>query len=184
VDRGADQRPRRVVVVGSTGSGKTTLAKTLAARLGYPYVELDSLHWDANWTPAPRELFRERVAAALDTDTWVVDGNYSMARDLVWERADALIWLDYSLRVIVPRLILRSLKRGIVRRELWNGNRERITELFSRNSLVVWALQTHAQRRREYPRVLAQPQFAQLQVIRQTSPGETARWLRAFVESG
>ena len=183
VNQGADQRPRRVVVVGSTGAGKTTLAKALAARLEYPYVELDSLHWDANWTPAPRELFRTRVAAALDTDTWVADGNYSMARDLVWERADTLIWLDYSLWVIVPRLILRSLRRGIVRHELWNGNRERITELFSPKSLVVWALQTHARRRREYPKVLAQPQFAQLRVIRHASPRETDRWLRTFAES-
>ena len=183
MDRGTDQQPRRVVVVGSTGSGKTTLAKELATRLGYPYVELDSLHWDADWTPAPRELFRARVAAALDTDTWVADGNYSMARDLVWERADTLIWLDYSLWVIVPRLILRSLRRGIVRHEFWNGNRERITELFSPKSLVVWALQTHARRRREYPKVLAQPQFAQLRVIRHASPRETDRWLRTFAES-
>ncbi|HEX5414033.1 MAG TPA: AAA family ATPase, partial [Chloroflexota bacterium] len=67
----------RLVVVGITGSGKTTLASTLAARLGYPHVELDALYWDSNWTPAPREVFRARVAAAIATDHWVADGNYS-----------------------------------------------------------------------------------------------------------
>jgi adenylate kinase family enzyme len=177
----ADTCPRRrIVVVGSTGSGKTTLAKALAARLGYPHVELDSLHWDPGWSPAPRDVFRARIATALTPDCWVVDGNYSVARDLVWESADLLVWLDYPLRVILPRLLLRSLKRGLLRQELWNGNREQLTDLFASDAPIRWSIATHSRRRREYPAILAQPQFAGLQVVRHASPGETDRWLRGF----
>jgi adenylate kinase family enzyme len=172
-----DNLPKRIVVVGSTGSGKTTLAKTLATRLGCPYVELDSLHWDPNWTPAPPDLFRARIAAAITPDQWVVDGNYLVARDLVWEGADTLVWLDYPLRVILPRLIGRTLKRGLLRQQLWNGNRERLIDLFAADGLIRWAIATHAGRRREYPAILAQPQFARLRVVRHATPGEAERWL-------
>ena len=175
-----DDRWRRIVVVGSTGSGKTTLAKALAGRLGYPFIELDALHWDPSWSAAPTELFRARIAEATSADCWVVDGNYSVARDLIWERADLLVWLDYPLRVILPRLIVRSLKRGLLRQELWNGNRERLLDLFAADAPIRWAIATHASRRREYPALLAQPQFARLRVVRHRSPGEAERWLRGI----
>ena len=88
--------PRRIAVVGTSGSGKTTLAHRLAERLGIPHVELDALHWGPNWTPVAADLFRERVAQALSGEAWVVDGNYSRVRDIIWTRADTLVWLDYS----------------------------------------------------------------------------------------
>ncbi|HEX5417829.1 MAG TPA: adenylate kinase, partial [Chloroflexota bacterium] len=124
-------------------------------------------------------VFRARVAQALAADRWVADGNYSAARDLVWGTADTLIWLDYPLRVILPRLLRRTIRRGVTGEELWNGNRERLTFLFTRDSLILWALQTHPRYRREFPIVLAKPEFAHLQVIRLASPRETEKWLRA-----
>jgi len=169
---------KRLVVVGITGSGKTTLSRTLAARLGYPHVELDALHWDPNWTPAPREVFRARIAEGLTTENWVADGNYSASRDLVWGAADTLVWLDYPLRVILTRLLRRTLRRGVTGEVLWNGNRERLTFLFTRDSLILWALQTHPRYRREFPLALARPEFAHLQVVRLGSPQATETWLR------
>jgi adenylate kinase family enzyme len=171
----------RIAVVGSTGSGKTTLARHLACRLNLRHIELDSLHWDPNWTPAPTPVFRERVTAALTCPAWAVDGNYSKVRDLVWARADTVIWLDYPLPLIFWRLSRRTARRLITREELWNGNRERFGEqFFSRDSIFLWALTTYRRRRREYPVLIAQPEHSHLTVVHLRSP-RSARRLEAAV---
>ena len=115
---------QRLVVVGTSGSGKTTLARRLAAALAVPHIELDALHWEANWQEAPVEVFRERTRAAVAAAAWAADGNYSVVRDIVWSRADTLVWLDYALPVILWRLLIRTARRVAWREELWNGNRE------------------------------------------------------------
>ncbi|HZR41011.1 MAG TPA: hypothetical protein VFB12_12885, partial [Ktedonobacteraceae bacterium] len=115
---------RRIVVVGTSGSGKSTLARQLGKLLSIPAVEMDALFWGPHWTPAPLSVLRERVMQALSGDAWVVDGNYSNVRDLTWGCADTVVWLDYSLWVVMTRLLRRTLTRGIAREELWSGNRE------------------------------------------------------------
>lgn len=173
---------QRIVIVGSTGSGKSTLAGEVARRLSARHIELDALHWEANWTPAPKEVFRARVAAALDGDGWIVDGNYGAVRDLIWPRADTLLWLDYPLWLNAWRLTWRIFSRGLRRTELWNGNREPIWEHFLpwERSLYVWLLRSHGRRRREYPAILARPEHAHLVVHRFGHPSEAERWLRAL----
>lgn len=169
---------QRIVVIGVTGSGKTTMAQQLAQRLGYPHVELDALHWDANWTMAPTDVFRERIAQALSGPAWVTDGNYSKARDLTWGRADTVIWLDYALPLILWRLTRRSISRVITRTELWNGNRETFSGQFlSRDSLYLWALKKYGKNRRDYPNLFSEPTYAHLRVIHLRSSRAAARWL-------
>src|SRR5215471_5891029 len=115
---------KRISVVGTSGSGKTTIAGKLAGILRVPHIELDALHWSANWEPAPDDLFRSRVREAVGADRWVVDGNYSKtARDLVWARIDAVVWLDFSLPVIIHRLLRRTIRRILTGEECCNGNR-------------------------------------------------------------
>jgi len=116
---------KRISVVGTTGSGKTTFARELAQRLGVPHVELDALHWEPNWTEAPLEVFRARVDLALRGEAWVIDGNYSKVRDIIWSRADTVVWLDYALPIILWQLLKRTLKRVFIREELWGKNRRR-----------------------------------------------------------
>lgn len=170
-------------MVGTSGSGKTTLAKALAARLAYPHVELDALHWDPDWQPAPTAVFRARIATAIAADTWVVDGNYSKkARDLVWGRADTLVWLDYPLRVVLPRLVVRTLRRSLTGEVLWNGNRERLRDFVGPDSLLHFALATHRRRQKEFASALALPAFAHLTTFRLGSPAAATAWLRG-VES-
>jgi len=143
-----------------------------------PHVELDSLNWGPDWTEVPVELFRDRVGTALHGDSWVVDGNYSKVRDIVWSRADTVVWLDFPLWLILWRLVRRTFQRTLTREELWGGNRERFREqFFSRSSLLLWALQTYRRRRRGYPQLLAKPEYAHLRQVRLQSPRETATWL-------
>jgi len=169
---------RRVAVIGTTGSGKTTLARAIAQCLGYPHIELDALHWEPNWVEAPLDVFRMRVDAALRGETWVTDGNYSKGRDIVWSGADTLVWMDYSLPVIFWRLWWRSLKRIVSREELWGGNRENAhNAFFSRESLFLWVLTSRPRHRRDYPALLQRSEYAHLKLIRLHSPRETGQWL-------
>jgi adenylate kinase family enzyme len=169
---------QRIVVVGTPGAGKTTLAEILAQRLGHPFIELDALFWGPNWTAVGTELFRARVAQALAQPCWTVGGNYSVARDLIWGRADTLIWLDYALPLSMGRLLRRSLRRMITREELWAGNRESWRDLFfSRDSLIYFALKTHYSRRRAFTQALGRPEHAYLTVRQFRSPRQTDAWL-------
>ena len=139
---GAEQgRPARFVVLGTSGSGKTTFARQLAAKLGVPHIELDALHWDPNWTEAPDNVFRWRIDDALSTSTgWVVDGNYHRFSDLTWAGVQALVWLDYPLWLTMARIVWRTVSRGVRRTELWNGNREsRRTGFLSKDSVILGA---------------------------------------------
>jgi len=172
-------------VIGVTGSGKTTVAAALALKLQVPHVELDALYWEPNWTMSDTEVFRTRVQLAVAGDGWVVDGNYSKARDLVWSRADSLVWLDYSLPVAFGRLFRRTIGRVRSRQELWNGNRERFAEQFlSRQSLFVWLLQSHRRYRSTIPTALAADAYAHLRVVRLRSPREARLWFQAIRRTG
>jgi adenylate kinase family enzyme len=171
---------RRVVVGGSTSSGKSTFARDLAARLGAPVIELDEIRHGPNWTETPEALFRERLDPLTAADTWVVDGNYSFARDLTWDRADTFVWLDYPLPLLLWRLIWRTNRRILRREVLWNGNRERFVNAYvSTNSLYLWVFRSYWKRRRNWPRLFAEPAYRHLAVHRFRAPGEAERWLRS-----
>ncbi len=169
---------RRVVVIGTTGSGKTTLARDLAHARGVPHVEMDAYRHGPNWTETPDDEFRLLLDHALRGHRWVADGNYSVAQSVVWTRATAIVWLDYTFGLVFWRLLLRTLRRGILRETLWNGNKENLfSHFFTRNSLFWWAVKSHWRRRRTLPQALAQPQYTHLQLVRLRSAREAARWL-------
>jgi adenylate kinase family enzyme len=173
--------PRRIVVIGSSGSGKSALASRLARSLRAEFVELDALHWEAGWTPATPQAFRARVERAIRAEAWVVAGNYQRVRDIIWSRAQAVVWLDYSLPLVFWRLNLRTLRRAVTREVLWNGNRESFWEhlqLWSERSLYHWLFKTYWRYRREYPLLFAQPEHAHLEIVRLRSPREGEEWLR------
>jgi adenylate kinase family enzyme len=171
---------KRVVVGGETSAGKTTFSRALASRLGVPVIELDTLFWGPNWTRAAPSEFRARVADRIAEDAWIVDGNYSVLRDLVWPRADTFVWLDPPFRVLLWRLFLRTNRRIRRREELWSGNRERFTNAYlSKDSLYVWLFRAYRRHQRDWPRALADPKYAHLQVRRLRTSADADRWLRA-----
>jgi len=160
---------RRVSVVGNAGSGKTTLGRALARHLAVPFVELDAVFHQRGWQPLPVEEFRRRVEAIVAGDAWVIDGNYSAVRDLVWARADTVIWFDLPRRTVMRRILVRTLSRAITRAELWNGNRESITGLFRldpNKSIIRWSWTQHAKYRGRFNEASGNPAYGHLSFIR------------------
>lgn len=173
---------QRVSVVGNSGAGKSTLARALAGLLGADFLELDSVNHQADWVPLATEEFRSRVAAAVAGERWVIDGNYSKVRDLVWARADTVVWMDLPRRTVTRRVIWRSVRRMALRTELWNGNRERWRYLFSldkEESVLLWAWQTHAATRAKFEAAMADPRNGHLRFVRLDSPAAMRRFLRS-----
>lgn len=163
----------RTLVIGPCGAGKTTFAQRLARATGVPHVELDALHWEPGWTSAPLDAFRARVDASTSGAAWVVDGNYSVVRDLLWPRATTAVWLDYGFPRVASRLLRRTLRRALLREVLWAGNRETLRKAFcSRDSILLWLLQTYGRRRRTTPELLRRPEYAHLRVERVRTPRE------------
>jgi hypothetical protein len=103
-----------------------------------------------------------------------MDGNYSStARDIVWDRATTLIWLNYPFRVVFWRALRRTVLRVANQEELYSGNRETFRQSFlSRESIILWAITTYHRRRREYRRILDEGVFPHLRVIELRSPAE------------
>jgi adenylate kinase family enzyme len=168
---------RRVAVVGSVGCGKSTLARELARRAKLPYVELDALRYQANWTKTAERAFYDDVVRVAGTDEWLIDGNYEITRDIVWVRAQLLVWLDYPLRLVLWRLLRRTGKRLLTREVFASGNRESFWRLFGRDSIFLWALRSHGPRRKKFAKLLATARYAHLRALRFHSPREVDAWL-------
>ncbi|MGN6576812.1 MAG: hypothetical protein ACTHKG_14115, partial [Nocardioides sp.] len=185
--RGCD----RVLVLGRTGSGKTTLARELAGALGVPHTELDALYFGPGFEKAPLPVLRDRTREAVAGGRWVTDGNKSAVRDIVWPRADTVVWLDYPLVVSLWRLGRRALWRTSVLRAEASGGADGSggssgslpRQLVAAASGVLVALRSHAGQRRRYPRMFAQPEHRHLAVVRLRSPRATRRWLARVTTS-
>jgi adenylate kinase family enzyme len=171
---------KRIVVIGTTSSGKSTLAKQLAEKIGGDYIELDALYWEPNWVAAELEVFRKRVETATSSQVWAVAGNYRRVRDLIWYKAEAVIWLDYSLPFLFWRLLKRTVRRWVTQEELWNGNRETFWwhfKIWSDESLFHWLFKTYWRRKREIPQLLSLAEHAHLKIFHFQTQKETEDWL-------
>ena len=171
----------RVVVVGCSGSGKTTFARQLARLLGAPHIELDALHWLPDWVPRPTDEFCTLVAPAVSQEQWVMDGNYRAVRDLVWSQATAVVWLNYAFPTVFGQVLRRTLRRTLTREELFTGNRESLRRSFlSRDSILWWVITTFRRRRRQYRALFDQPATVSCVYIEFRRPSEARRFLVAL----
>jgi adenylate kinase family enzyme len=172
---------QRISVVGNSGSGKTTIARGLAAALGIPHLELDAVFHQPGWQPLETSEFRRIVSEFTAGPCWVVDGNYSKVRDLIWGRADTVIWADPPRHRVMRRLLWRTLRRMATRAELWNGNREPWSNMFRldpEKSILAWAWTSHARYRERYLAAQADPANAHLRFVQVRTPADTAALLR------
>jgi adenylate kinase family enzyme len=156
----------RISVVGCSGAGKTTVATRLAEALGVPHIELDALHWGPNWSAATKAEMTDRVGRAIGGDAWVADGNYhGKIGTLVWERADAVVWVDPPRWRVMVQALRRALFRGVARTELWNGNRESLDGLMfwrGNDSILGWAWKSYPRAQARYRAAMSDPRFSGL----------------------
>lgn len=168
------------MVVGVPGSGKTTVGRRIAAALGAPFIELDALYHQPGWTELARDDFRERVTQGLEASSWVVDGNYSPVRDLVFERADGVVWLDLPRPLVMRRVIRRTLRRTVTRERLWNGNREPLTNLCRldpERNIIRWAWMQHAGYVERYEQEMGEADHRGVRFVRLRTPEEVDHFL-------
>ncbi|MBN3791856.1 toxin [Burkholderia sp. Ac-20353] len=175
----------RVVVVGTSGSGKSTFANALATSAGCPYIELDRLYWGPNWAAVPHEQFENAVLAATTGDQWVADGNYSALRDVLWSRATHVVWLNFGRWTVFSRVLWRTISRGLMRTELSHGNRESLRMAFcSRDSVLLWSYTTFAKNRVKFASLRDDPKYAHLQWTEITEPARTNEFIALHARAG
>lgn len=172
---------KRVNVIGTSGSGKSTFARRLAEKINQPYIEMDKLFWRPNWVmPADEAFFADVRNALAGKDGWVLDGNYTRTIPIKWEKVDLVVWLDLPL----PRTLWQALKRAVNRsctgRELWEGtgNRETFAKTFlSKESILLWTWNTHGPVRERNEKLIKDPRFAHIKFLRLRSHREAERFL-------
>ncbi len=180
---GTVRRVQRVLVAGISGSGKTTLARELAARARLPFHEMDALYHGPGWVP--RASFEADVAAIAAEPSWVFDSHgYSQVRDLVWGRADTVVWLSYSRAVVMSRVLRRSFDRAWNGTETFNGNTEGFRAWLDPEHPVQWAWTKYGERRDDILRRFADPRYAGLTTVRLRDPAAACRWLDVVLPRG
>lgn len=176
---------QRIVIIGSTGSGKTTLGQMIAARANIPAIDLDNINWLPGWQSRDLTEAREMIDTETQQPAWVVSGNYRRIQDIFWPRADTMIWLDYPFPLVFWRLLKRSTLRIVDQQAICNGNYETWPKFFSKDSIMVWLFQSFRKRKREFGAIFDHPeQHPHLQLIRLRHPRETARWLNTAFKKG
>lgn len=172
---------KRVNIIGTSGSGKSTFAKKLAERLSANYIELDSLFWKKYWGLSNDEEFFYKIEKALVNDSWVLDGNYTRAIPIKWRNVDTVIWIDFSFPLTLWQAITRALHRSFTKEELWKGtdNRESFSKLFSSDSIVRWTLKTYFPNKKKNLTYFTDENYKHINFVRLRSRKEC----RSFLDS-
>ena len=165
----------RIAVLGCSGSGKSTLAAALAEKLGLPYVPTDQMFWTDDWRPTPAPEVRASISKVVAQERWVTDGNFDSDRDLLWARAELLVWLDLPLSVVLTGVIRRNLVWWRRRTPIWGGQRMTLASAFGG---VRHVLRSHRLKHSVYPDWLAA--FEPTPVVRLRTRSALATWLAAL----
>ena len=170
----------KINVVGTSGVGKSTLAKRLAALFSVPYIEMDTLYWRSGWQGVSDETLFAGLAQAIAGPDWVLDGNYNRSRPVKWREVDLVVWVDYSFWRTFRQAVTRATVRAWRQQELWpgTGNRESFRRsFFSRDSIILWTLKTWRLNRQRYLQDMADPAWAHIRFVRLRNQRETEAFI-------
>ena len=182
-----DELGERICILGPSNAGKSTLAQAIGRQRQLPVVHLDQLYHlpNSDWVPRPTRDFWRLHDEAIAQERWVMDGNYSAARELIWPRATHIVWLNYSRPRVFAQVLQRTVRRGWSRAPLWAGNRESLRKAFlSRDSILLWSLTTFTKNRRRYADLRASGAYAQAQWVELRTPQQARAWVADLARRG
>jgi adenylate kinase family enzyme len=176
-------RPDRIAIVGCSGVGKSTLARQIAEALELPCLELGSVFHQSGWTQLSEDELQTRVRAFMDAHSaWVIDGNYAPVRDLVWAGATDVVWLHLPRQRVMRQIVARTIRRSLTREELWNGNKEPWSNLYSldpERSVIAWAWSRYAHNQHTNTQRQADPRWAHARHHKFVSHQAAQQWLKS-----
>jgi len=178
---------KKINIVGTSGSGKSTFAKALASQLNIKYIEMDALFWRPNWQHSPDEKFFDELTKELTMDSYVLDGNYSRTQHIKSQYIETTIWLDYSFIRTFCQVLIRSIKRAYYKNELWpnTGNKESFKKTFlQRDSIILWMLSNYFANKRKYNALMQDCKLKNKEFIRITSPKKARQLLTELSKNG
>lgn len=171
---------KKVNVIGTTGSGKSTFSQRLANKISAPYIQIDQLFWKPDWVESTEAELIQKLEAAVAGSLWVLDGNYSKTNEIKWRHADTIIWLDYSYGRTLFQLLRRTIARILSGGELWpdTGNKESFVRSFmSKKSIFVWFFKNYNKNKLRYTELMNSPKIQHINFIRLRSPKEANQFL-------
>ncbi|WP_435236494.1 AAA family ATPase [Psychromonas sp. PT13] len=174
---------KRINVIGTSGSGKSTFSRKLSEKLNYPYLEMDKMFWKPNWVEASDQEFFTTLTNQISQPSWVLDGNYNKTASIKWADVDTIIWIDYSFVRTVFQAIKRALIRSITKQEFWEGTGNIETfrkSFFSKKSIIWWTLTTYKKNKIRYQALLKDPTYKHIHFVRITNP----RMAKKYISQG
>lgn len=170
----------KINVIGTSGSGKSTVARAVARQLSLPCIEMDALFWQKNWGESSDEQLFARLEQALQQPGWVLDGNYNRSQAIKWREVQMIIWVDYSFSRTLYQAIKRAISRSWHQHELWpetNCRESFRKSFFSRDSIILWTLKTWRLNRRRYQALLSDSRYQHIRFVRLTSPRHSQQFI-------
>ena len=168
----------KIIIAGSVGAGKTTFAKPLSKKLSIPHFELDHLYWLPNWVARPEDerikIAKEKIAPL---SKWITCGNHFYLHEITWDKADTVIWLDYSIWLCLWRALKRALRSMIKREKVVGCNIESLRRFLSRDSILLYIFKNYKRIKRRYTGMINSQEYQHIKLVRLRSPREAKEWL-------